>query len=373
MIAPDSEAGVVAALSDAHAAKTPLRIEGNGSKSAMLRSVQAAESLSTRNLTGITLYSPNELIVSVRPGTPVAELEAELARHGQHLVAEPPAQVDGVSATIGGTVAANVSGPRRVTGGASRDHVMGIRMVNGAGELLRFGGRVLKNVTGLDMCKLLSGSHGTLGVLTEITLKVLPAPEDTGSLVFDGLPAAEAVKTLSAALGSPYGVSGAAWLPGGMAAIRIEDFSDSVAYRLTRLRDQLGGRILPADESRELWRRVRDLDPLGAAAGDALWRLHLRPSRAPSVLAALPAATALLDWGGGVAYVAGPASLHDDVCAAAGAAGGTWTVLRAPEPLRAVAAVVPPESAALAALTRRVKSALDPHGILNPGRIYAGI
>ena len=209
----------------------------------MLRPVQAARSLSTRNLTGITLYSPNELVISARAGTPLAEIEATLAEHGQHIIAEPPdlAAIYGSREpqTLGGVVATNLSGPRRVAWGAMRDHVLGIRAVTGHGEAIHSGGRVLKNVTGLDLCKLLTGSHGTLGVITEVTLKVLPAPEAVGTVVLPGLDAAAGVAALSAALGSPYSVSAAAWLPAEAAAripalagfgrpvalARIEDFA----------------------------------------------------------------------------------------------------------------------------------------------------
>lgn len=366
-------------------------IEGRGTKRGMLRPVQAARTLSVRNLTGITLYAPQELIISARAGTTVPDLEATLATKGQWLLSEPPDLSsllgEGV-ATIGGIVATNLSGPRRVAWGATRDHVMGLRFVNGAGELIRAGGRVLKNVTGLDMCKLLSGSHGTLGVITEVTLKVLPAAELTGSLVFAGLDAVRGVAALSAALGSPYGVSGAAWLPadaaervlpgqGAVALIRIEDFAPSVEYRLGRLQTDLAafgtGQILDDTTSWAAWRAIRDAVPLRAEPGDAVWRLSVRPSAGPAAVAAVEAAGArcFLDWGGGLVWVAGTPDLHDAICAAAGR--GTWTVLRAPEPMRAASNVIPPEQPALAAITRRVKAAMDPRGILNPGRLYAGL
>ena len=382
MIEPGNEAEVAAAVRDAHASRTPLRVEGGGTKAGMLRPVQAADTLTTRGLSGVVDYSPNELVVTVRAGTKLGELREVLAGSGQYLTAEPPDTGDG--ATVGGTVATNLSGPRRVSAGAMRDQVMGVRVVNGAGEALRFGGRVLKNVTGLDMCKLLSGSHGTLGVLTEITLKVLPAPEESGTLVLDGLDPAAGVAALSAALGSPFGVSGAAWvplgptlsglgLPGPAALVRVEDFRASVSYRLSQLRDRLGGRMLEGEESRALWQAVRDSDVLPAGEEDAVWRVSVRPSAGPGVLAAVPDARGFLDWGGGLVTLAGAPALHDAVCAAARAAGGVWTVLRGPEPMRAAVHVVPPETPALAGITRRVKAALDPGGILNPGRLYAGL
>jgi glycolate oxidase FAD binding subunit len=396
--APGSEEAVAAAVASAFAAREPVLVEGRGTKRGMLRPVQAARTLSTRGLAGITLHSPNELILSAQAGTTVAEVEAKLAAAGQYLIGEPP-DLSGLlgegqgtnQASLGGVVAANLSGPRRVAWGAMRDHVMGVRFVNGTGEVLRSGGRVLKNVTGLDLCKLLAGSYGTLGVMTEITLKVLPAPERTGTLALVGLDARQGVAALTAALRSPFGVSGAAWLPeeaaarvpelagmqGGVALVRIEDFAPSVAYRVGKLRAELGGEVLDDAASRSLWRRVRDAEVLPAAPGDGIWRVSVRPSAGPAVAAALDRAGArlFLDWGGGLAWVAGPATalVHAAVRAAAQAHGGTWTVLRAPDSLRAAMEVVPPEAAALARITRRVKAALDPAGILNPGRLYAGL
>jgi glycolate dehydrogenase FAD-binding subunit len=401
-VATQADAGedaIAAAITSAAKATEPLLVCGNGTKLGMLRPVQAARSLSTRHHSGITLYAPKELIISARAGTPLPEIEAALAERGQHLIAEPPDLGPLLHApdrpqTIGGIVATNLSGPRRVAWGAMRDHVLGIRFVTGWGEVVHSGGRVLKNVTGLDLCKLLSGSHGTLGVITEVTLKVLPAPEATGTLVLPGLDAVAGVAALSAGLGSPFGVSGAAWLPaasaalvpelaafgGAVALLRIEDFASSVVYRIAKLRDTLGlhaAEILDDATSRAVWRAVRDTSPLQAPENDAVWRVSVRPSAGPGVLRAVAdaGASGFLDWGGGLVWLAGPAdaATHAAVEAAARTAQGTWTLLRAPEPLRAAVQVVPPEPPPLAAITRRVKAALDPRGILNPGRLYAGL
>ena len=212
-----TEGEIAAAVAEAHAAKEPLEIRGNGTKSAMLRPVQAARTLSTADHRGIVFYAPKELVIRARAGTPLPEIEFALTERGQHLISEPPNITPLFGAekpqTLGGVVAANLSGPRRVAWGATRDHVLGIRAVNGTGEVFRSGGRVLKNVTGLDLCKLLTGSHGTLGVLTEITLKVLPAPECSGTLAVPADTAETGVRILSQALGSPFSVSAAAWLP----------------------------------------------------------------------------------------------------------------------------------------------------------------
>ncbi|GAA0566548.1 glycolate oxidase subunit GlcE [Craurococcus roseus] len=389
--APASEEELAGAVAEAARSGQPLAVEGNGTKRAMLRPVQAARTLSTRNLSGITLYKPQELILSARAGTPLPEIEAALAERGQHLIAEPPepGPLFGADrpATLGGVVAANLSGPRRITAGATRDHVMGIRAVTGSGEVFRSGGRVLKNVTGLDLAKLLTGSHGTLGVLTEITLKVLPAPERTATVALRVADLAAGVRALSAGLGSPYGVSGAALLPedgaggGPLALLRVEDFAESVAYRAGRLRDELAplgeAGLLEDAESRALWHRVRDAEPLGAEPGDAVWRVSVRPSAGPAVAGAVRAAglrRRLLDWGGGLVWIAGPATAeaHEAVAAAARAEGGAFTLFRAPDSLRAAVAVLPEEPEPLAAIGRRVKAVLDPAGVLNPGRMRAG-
>lgn len=388
-LAPPDEATLADAVRAAHAAREPLAIEGNGSKRGLLRPVQAARTLSTRGLTGITLYRPQELVLSARAGTPIPEIEAALAEAGQHLIAEPPDFSalfgTGRAATIGGVVSTNLSGPRRITWGAMRDHVLGLRFVNGQGEVLRSGGRVLKNVTGLDLCKLLSGAHGTLGVITEVTIKVLPAPEASATLLLPIEDLAAGIAALAAGLGSPYGVSGAALLPEGwdgaagpLAALRLEDFAPSVAYRMGRLAESLpGGRVAAQEESRALWRAVRDLAPLALRDDEAVWRVSVKPTAGPAIAAAAAAlgGRALLDWGGGLVHLAAPASeaSHAAIAEAARRAGGTATLFRAPEPLRAAVAVIPDEPAPLAALGRRVKAALDPHGVLNPGRMRAGL
>jgi glycolate oxidase FAD binding subunit len=385
LLAPAEEAGVAAAVADAFAAGEPLAIEGMGSKRRMLRPVQAARTLTTRGLSGITLYRPKELVISARAGTMLAEIETVLAAEGQMLIAESAAAGPWSSgaSTLGGMVAANLSGPRRITAGAMRDHVLGVRFVNGQGEVLRSGGRVLKNVTGLDLCKLLSGSHGTLGVLTEITLKVLPRPETAATLVIRVADAATGVRALSAGLGSPYGVSGAAVLPaaaeGPVALLRIEDFSSFVAYRMERLRADLAAfgehRVADAGETVTLWDDIGTAAPLAAAVTDAVWRVSVKPTEGPRVLDAVAEAglRGFLDWGGGLVWLAGPATRAAHAAVMAAAAGGTFLVVHGPASFRAAVPVIPEEVPPLAALSRRVKAALDPKGILNPGRMRAGM
>lgn len=396
---PEDAAGAAAVIAAAAAAREPMSIVGNASKEPMLRPMQAARTLSLRNLAGITLHSPSELVLSAQAGTSLAVIEAALAEHAQHLIAEPPDLRETLGTTgaptLGGTVAANLSGPRRVAQGAMRDHVLGLRAITGEGVPIHSGGRVLKNVTGLDLCKLLAGSFGTLGVITEITLKVLPRPECSASVTISGLDPAAGVAALSAALGSPYGVSGAAYFPEaavariaplaalrpGVAVVRIEELAASVAYRAERLQSELGRfgaiSLIPDAASRTLWREVRDAHPLPVRPDDAIWRLSVRPAAAPRVIEAIDAVQGswFLDWGGGLIWVAAAplASAHETITSATKQAGGVWMLLRAPAALRASVAVIPPLSPVFARLTKRMKAAFDPKGILNPGRMYAGI
>jgi glycolate oxidase FAD binding subunit len=392
-----NEADVADSVRAAYEAREPLLVQGAGTKACMLRPVQAARSISTAGLCGVSLYAPKELVISAASGTTVAAIEAVLAEAGQHLIAEPPdyAALLGSEGeqTLGGIVATNLSGPRRVAWGATRDHVLGLRAVDGTGAVIRSGGRVLKNVTGLDICKLLTGSHGTLGVITEATLKVLPAPEASGSVLLRGLDPVRGVAALSAALGSPFSVTGAAYLPEdaagrlpqpeqrSVAIARIEELDHSVTYRIGRLRQALAefgtAEVLDDLASRAAWTAIRNAQVLPASPGDAIWRISVRPSSGPAMLASAITAGAAgyLDWGGGLVMLAGPASdaLHRALTASVLRSGGVWTVMRGPAAWRAATEIVPRETPALAAITRRVKAAMDPRAILNPGRLYAGL
>jgi glycolate oxidase FAD binding subunit len=371
VITPANEAELAEAV---RAAAAPLLVQGNGSKHEMLRPVQAAETLSTAALTGVTLYAPSELVLRARAGTRLSEIESLLAGQRQQLIAEP-SHMFGPDQTLGGIVASNFSGPRRIAYGAMRDHVLGLRAVNGLGEILNFGGRVLKNVTGLDLSKLLTGSFGTLAVITEVTLKILPMSEATGTILVPAADAAAGVKILAAGLGSPFAVSGAAYLPSMQtSALRIEDFANSVRYRCEKLAAQFpGAEILGTEASHELWRDIRDGAML--PPGEALWRVSVAPSAGPGLLCAAEnfGLTGLLDWGGGLVWLTGPASAeaHAAVCAAARAGQGVWWLMRGPDSMRAAVDVVPPEPLALAALRRRVQQSFDPRGILNPGKLWA--
>ena len=377
--APDSEAALVEAEAEALAAATPLDVAGAGSKRGFGRPTNAARIVSTRALSGIRLYEPEELVMSAGAGTGVAEIETTLAAQGQMLAFEPPdlgAFYGGArgAGTIGGAFACNLAGPRRIKFGAARDHILGIRAVSGRGEAFKAGGRVVKNVTGYDLGKLLAGSFGTLAIMSEITFKVLPAPEATRTLILHGLDEATALAAMTKALGSPNDVSGAAHdAARRVTMLRLEGFGPSVAARATALKNLLGGDI---DESDDVaaWRALRDLDALGGA--DCVWRLSLPPTESAGAVAAIARETTsrvIYDWGGARVFLAVPAA--NDASAAlvrraAAAAGGHATLMRVPDAIRAGVGVFPPQPDALAALTRRVKDAFDPQRILSPGRMY---
>ncbi len=347
--------GTEAELSEViRAAVAPLSVQGGGTRG---RQVDGPR-LETAALSGIRLYEPGALTLVVGAGTPVAEIEAALAAEGQRLAFEVPdlrglLTREGVS-SIGGVVAENASGPRRVAVGACRDFCLGVRFVDGRGEVIRNGGRVMKNVTGYDLVKLLAGSRGRLGVLTEVALKVLPQPEAEATLCLSGLDVARAVAAMAAALGSPFEVTGAAHLPGQGTYLRIEGFAGSVRYRLGRLLALLA----PFGEAVEVaspWPAIRDVTPLAGRAGD-LWRVALRPSEAPEVVARLEAEAVMLDWGGGLLWAR--VAPGRDVLAALGRFAGHATCLQG-----ARAGATTAEAPANAALIAGLSAQFDPRGI----------
>ncbi|MGX5774741.1 glycolate oxidase subunit GlcE [Methylorubrum zatmanii] len=392
--APASEQEAAAIVAQAAGRSEPLRLVGGGTKAAFGRPPQDEATLSAAGLTGITLYEPAEMVVAARAGTPLAEVEALLAGRGQMLPFEPmdhrPLLGSSGEPTFGAVAAANNSGPRRINAGAARDSLIGVRFVNGRGQPIKSGGRVMKNVTGLDLVKLMSGSWGTLGLLTEVTFKVLPVQERVATLVLAGLLDTEAVEALSAALGSPFELTGAAHLPAGIAGpeprtlMRVEGFASSVGYRLGELRRLLrrhgDAQIVEGADSAALWRAVRDGTPLAEPREAAVWRISTAPTHGPAVTAAIAAgrpARWFYDWGGGLIWLATDAS--DDagaavIRAAVKAAGtGHATLVRAPEATRAAVPVFEPLPEPLMRITAGIKAAHDPAGIFNPGRMYAGI
>jgi glycolate oxidase FAD binding subunit len=392
ILRPDSEDEACAMVAAAGAARNPLSIEGGATKAGIGRPAQSGATLSSGRLTGITLYEPAELVIGARAGTPLREITETLAARGQQLTFEPmdyrPLLGSSGEPTIAGVAAANVSGPRRINAGAARDSLIGTRFVNGRGELIKSGGRVMKNVTGLDLVKLMGGSWGTLGFLTEVIFKVLPVSERVATLVLHGLDDRRAVEALSETLGSPFEVTGAAHLPaesgaGARTLVRFEGFEASVAYRLgevKRLLRRFGtAEIVEGEEAAGLWAAIRDVTPLVEPRGQAVWRISTAPTRGPDFTAQVARALSsrwFYDWGGGLVWLAcdpagdaGAAAIR----AAIRATGGHATLIRAPADLRAAIEVFEPMSEPLRRLTAGIKNSFDPAGILNPGRMYAGI
>lgn len=372
---------------------TLLSLSGQNTKAEMGRPNQTDASISSAVLTGVTLYEPAEMVISARSGTPLSEVVRTLAEKGQELPFEPmdyrPLLGTKAEPTIGAVAAMNISGPRRIMAGAARDSLIGVRFVNGRGEVVKSGGRVMKNVTGLDLVKLMAGSWGTLGFLTEVTFKVLPRQERRTTLVLRGLKDDQAIEALSQALGSPYDVTGAAHIPardrqGASTLIRLEGFSVSVDYRLGELRRLLkrfGGStdILEGRGAEAVWQSLRDATVLADGPDRAVWRVSTAPTKGPAFtkhIAQSLDAQWFYDWGGGLVWVSTP------VAGDAGASvlreatrvyGGHAMLVRAPAEVRSAIDVFEPQTDAVMNLTKGIKASFDPSGILNPGRMYAGI
>ncbi|MGP8232595.1 MAG: glycolate oxidase subunit GlcE [Methylovirgula sp.] len=397
-VTPKTEAETIEAVNAARAAHRRIAIQGGGSRAGLGRPVEAETRLSTHGLTGITLYEPRELVISARAGTPLREIEAALQENNQTLPFEPMDHralygTDG-EPTLGGVAACNISGPRRISAGAARDFLIGLRFVNGRGEIVKTGGRVMKNVTGLDLVKLLCGSHGTLGVITEATFKVLPRPAFAGTLALYGLADGKAVAALCAAFGTPLSVSAAAHLPAGLATpepltlFRLEGPQASVDERLSVLRRTLApfehGEALAPDYAGALWRAIRNVVPLVSPPEAAIWRVSVQPTRAPKLVDLILKQTAAryyYDWGGGLVWLAvaatGDAGAAVIRAALAQAGNGQMighaSLVRAPDDVRSRVDVFEPLATPLLKLTKDIKASFDPDGILNPGLMYPGI
>jgi glycolate oxidase FAD binding subunit len=400
--AKDVEDAVQWALSRSAA----LELVGRGSKRAIGRPAQSDLTLDLSGLSGVILYEPEELVLSAQAGTPLEEIEALLAARAQHLAFEPidygPLLGGAPSnGTIGGVLAANLCGPRRISAGAARDHFLGFEAVSGRGESFKAGGRVVKNVTGYDLCKLMAGSWGTLAALTTVTIKTLPRPQTQATVLVPGLDDATAIRAMAAAMATSCDVSGTAHLPAAVAGriglgegrsltlLRLEGVVPSVAHRKAALRTAMKsfvkafGAVDLCDEgaSRGLWRAIRDVSPFAGPDVSArpVWRIVTAPSRGAQLVVMITAATeaeVLYDWAGGLIWVMLAPS--DDAGAAlvrraVGACGGQAMLIRAPAATRAAVDVLSPQEPGLASLTRRVKHGFDPNGVLNPGRMWAGV
>ena len=351
-----------ARIKDAAASGAKLNIVGHGSK-AFYGGEPVGEPLVMGELTGITSYEPSELVVTAKAGTPIAELEAALAEKGQHLPFEPPRF--NARGTVGGMVASGLSGPARASVGALRDHVLGVTMVNGQGEAMRFGGTVMKNVAGYDVSRVIAGSMGVLGVIAEVSLKVLPLPYAEATLRFE-LGQAQALLQLNRWGGQPLPINASAWWDGAL-VLRLAGARAAVqSATLT-----LGGELIADDLARPFWTGLRDHSDeffLGAEravqGGAALWRLSL-PQTAP-MLSHLHGEQ-LVEWGGAQRWITTPMSAAQ-VREIAASVGGHATLFRATDKrVGAFTALTPP----LARIHRELKKSFDPQGVFNPGRLYA--
>lgn len=400
---PGSERELQRLIAEAARAEMPVEIMGAGTKRAIGRPVNSGLAISTASLAGVTLYEPTELVMGARAGTPLADIEQRLADKGQMLAFEPIdlGPVLGGSAnggTIGAAFATNLSGSRRVMAGGARDHLLGIEAITGAGQSFRGGGRVMKNVTGYDLCRAVCGSWGTLAVMANVTFKVLPRPERTGTLVILGLDDTSGVEALCAALGTPFEVTGAVHLQEPLAvrlrqeslaaagkavtAVRIETFASSLRYRLDRLKEALRafGEIHELEDADAIafWNELRQLSPLQGSTAP-LWRLSTAPRSGPAVVAAIKRymeCRAFYDWSGGLIWAevldtadAGAADIRRVIASH----GGHATLIRAAPAVRASIDVFQPLEPDLAAITRGIKAVFDPKDILNRGRMLADL
>ena len=365
MFEATSEADLAGYLAGAEA---PISVRGGGTRGVLAEGTPLRVAMS-----GITLYEPGALTLVAAAGTPVAEIEAALAAEGQRLAFEVPDMrgllgTEGQS-TIGGVVASNASGPRRVAVGAARDFLLGVRFVDGAGRVVKNGGRVMKNVTGYDLVKLMAGSHGTLGVLTEVALKVLPRPEVAGVISIDGLAPEQAVAAMSSAQGTPWEITGAAYTDlcandRSSVMLRIEGIAGSVEYRLGRLKAHLAGfgDVETVVSDTLDWPWVRDVERFAGGADD-VWRLHVKPSDAPGLIARLPEGSrVMMDWGGALIWAGVQAGT--DLRAALGPFQGHATRVRGQG---GGIARFHPEAPVVARLSAGLRERFDPRGILNRG------
>jgi glycolate oxidase FAD binding subunit len=392
-------------IAGALAAEEPVELVAGGSKRGLGRPVQAAHQLDLARLSGIRDYAPSELVLTAGAGTPLGEIERTLEEAGQMLAFEPPdwrglfggGEQDGLGPTLGGVLACNLSGPRRIKAGAARDHFLGFRAVSGRGEIFKAGGKVIKNVTGFDLAKLMAGSYGTLAALEEVTVKVSPRPETVATLLFTKVEPAAAGHLIGAALGSSHEVSGATYLPagaampfalsdGGTVGLRLEGPAPSIEFRCDSLTREHGtsgaAEIVTGSEAIVFWRAIGEAAPLVALPGRAVWRISVAPMRGAELGQAISQvldAVWFLDWGGGLLWLAvpeatdaGAEAIRTAIRGPEGRDTGHATLIKGSPALRGSVAVFEPQPAPLAALSRRVKDAFDPAHILNPGRMVEG-
>ena len=338
----------------------PLRLRGGGTKDFYGQALEG-DVLDTRAHAGIVSYEPSELVITARCGTHLAEIEAAMRERGQMLAFEPPhfAQFGSDGATLGGMVAAGLSGPRRQAAGALRDFVLGVKIMDGRGEVLSFGGQVMKNVAGYDVSRLMAGSLGTLGVILEVSLKVLPLPVAEATLRLE-LPEDKAIETLNKWGGKPLPISASAWT-GGVLGVRLSGAAAAVAAA----REKIGGELVDAAQGERYWAGIREqTDPFFRSSienGAPLWRISVPSAAPPLKLQGEP----MIEWGGALRWVFSQADART-VREAAKRAGGHATLFRSGDKS---AGVFQPLAPALAKIHKELKREFDPHGILNRGRM----
>ncbi|MGL1921924.1 MAG: glycolate oxidase subunit GlcE [Hyphomicrobiales bacterium] len=381
LITPTDEQQLSQLVADANAQKRTLKIQGGGTRAGLGGIVATKTILSLSDIKGVNLYDPAALTLVAKTGTPLAEIEALLQSEGQRLAFEPMTHnsiygTDGQS-TIGGVVACNISGSRRIQVGACRDALLGVRYVSGSGEIVKNGGRVMKNVTGLDLVKLMAGSFGTLGILTEVAFKTLPLPERQATLVFENQSLMDAIDIMSAGLGSPFEVTGAAYIMNKkQVLLRVEGFDSQVDYRLNKLKGLLAKtsdtNILEAEQNAEIWQQIRNVE-IFANSKTPIWKISVKPSDAIAVTQEILAdaeAEILYDWGGGLMWV----NLNDDnndasaklIRNAVAKTSGHATLVRASDAIKTKIPAFQLESIGVAKLSAMIKNKFDPSGILNP-------
>ncbi len=401
---PSDETELAGFVEAAKAGNYPLEVCGFRSKREAGRPVNPAAVVSTAKLSGITFYEPGELVISAKAGTPLHEVEAALARKNQELPFEPADLsrfygTDPLAASLGSVAAMNISGPRRILRGAARDYLLGIRAINGEGLAIKSGGRVMKNVTGVDLVKGLCGSWGTLAVLTELTFKVLPKAQETRTIFFLGLSDEAGVGVMSEAMGTPYEVSGTIHLHGSLVsrlsdaeiaqanmpltALRLEGDPQSAAYRMEKLRRELApfGDAYDLDHQKSLnfWGDIRSLAFLSANFDRPLWRITVAPSKAAQIVRALSAffdLSAAYEWSGGLIWLETPSSSEASVTELRRVLAefeADSMLMRAPRSVRSSIEVFHPLPLTKMKLVQAIKKAFDPAGVLNPGRMYAGV
>jgi glycolate oxidase FAD binding subunit len=369
-----------AELSEVFLSAGPFDVVGLGSKSRLGRAEKPDTTLDLSAFAGVKLYEPEELILEAGAATPLSEILPMLEERNQMLAFDPPdyGHLFGMDhpGSLGGLLATGFAGSRRLKAGSVRDHVLGVSAVSGRGEIFKAGARVVKNVTGYDVPKLMAGSWGTLAAMTSVIFKVLPKPETEQTISIPGLSEDEAMNVMSLALQSSAEVSCAAHLPHESTILRLEGIAVSVAARRDALLKLLShsAEVLSENQSQNCWANVRNLYALNARPDDVIWRISVAPMDGAAVarrIAAKTDAQFLFDWAGGLIWVAMPHA--DDAHAPlvrGGLSGGHAMLFRAPESVRRVVDVFQPQAAGLAALSSRVKASMDPQGKLNPCRMY---